>query len=94
MVDCDWECCVISRRSLDLNNMRVPISIDHTPKAFIVMALAFELAILILYSVFGNTFLNDNNLWDSKTTSSTAFYYHFLMNLNNIYFGLVLLAGT
>ena len=64
------------------------------PKTFIALAIILELIIVVVYGIFGNMLMNDSNIWDGMNTTSVKFYYYFLMNLNNIYFGLVLLAGN
>ena len=70
------------------------ISKDRIPKAFIAFAIGLELIIVVVYGLFGNILMNDSNLWKASDTAPAKFYYYFLMNLNNIYFGLVLLAGN
>lgn len=73
--------------------MILPYSKPKTPIAFVVAGIAIEIIIIIAYGVFGNVVMNDSNLWGQMATQPSKFYYFFLMNLNNIFFGLVLLAG-
>lgn len=71
----------------------ISFSKDRNHKAFIAVAVTIELVIIVVYGLFGNMLMNDSNIWNGMHTTSTKFYYYFLMNLNNIYFGLVLLVG-
>ena len=72
--------------------MIYPYSKHKHSIAFMILAGAIEIVVLVFYAIFGNIIMNDSNLW-AEMAASAKFYYFFLMNLNNIFFGLVLLAG-
>lgn len=74
--------------------MRTSYSTHKKHKPFIVATSSIQITIIILYAIFGNILINDQNLWKHLDNNPTKFYYYFLMNLNNIYFTILLFAGN